>query len=80
MIAMLSYWLLLDSEGGTVIVFSYIPNHEPTTLWWVVPNRVWAHTDSWLKSIGDKPKPRGMNVRKRLVEKGRGKETRVTGR
>lgn len=28
MIAMLSYWLLLDSEGGTVIVFSYIPNRE----------------------------------------------------
>lgn len=28
--------------GGRVTVFSYVPNREPTKLWWVVPNTVCA--------------------------------------
>lgn len=34
----LNYWLLVDSEGGEVIVFICVPMHESTGFQWTVPD------------------------------------------
>lgn len=47
---LLSYWLLMDSGKGTIIVFSYVSTEEPTR------SRPWPHRWSWLNSVGLKNK------------------------
>lgn len=58
----LNYWLLMNSGAGTVIVFSFVTNGEPTTLQWKISNP-WSYTWLWLNS----QKKRDMNMGKGLV-------------
>jgi hypothetical protein len=67
--SLLSYWLLLDTKAGAIIIFTYISKSKPIRFQWIVPHSSPPRL-SVLKLMFHKIKQEGMKVGKEHVRSG----------